>query len=143
MSDLRITEAFLYMDYLVGAGRGRRAASRISRWPMAPRLERQPRGFLSLGWDARGGFLPGCPRGAASGEAGLTGRGAAGTGGHGGTAGDGATLRAPLRSPGAGLSFRGSPEFSALRSAELQVLLKSHKQNGSLSAPQVRSFGCY
>lgn len=48
MSDLRITEAFLYMDYLVGAGRGWRVASRISRWPVAPRLELQPLGWLSF-----------------------------------------------------------------------------------------------
>lgn len=109
MSDLRITEAFLYMDYLVGAGRGRHVASRISRWPMAPCLEQQPLGFLSLGWDALGCFLPGLAlRGGVGGEAGLTGKGAEGTGG---TAGDGATLPAPLRAPGAGLSFRGSWSF--------------------------------
>lgn len=109
MSDLRITEAFLYMDYLVGAGRGRHVASRISRWPMAPCLEQQPLGFLSLGWDALGCFLPGLAlRGGVGREAGLTGKGAEGTGG---TAGDGATLPAPLRAPGAGLSFRGSWSF--------------------------------
>lgn len=139
MSDLRITEAFLYMDYLVGAGRGRHVASRISRWPMAPCLEQQPLGFLSLGWDALGCFLPGLAlRGGVGGEAGLTGKGGDrrdyGRWGH-----------APRASPRSRRRtfFPGKLEFSALPLAELQVLLKSHKQNGLLSAWQVRSFGRY
>ncbi|KAJ8778452.1 hypothetical protein J1605_013639 [Eschrichtius robustus] len=71
MSDLRITEAFLYMDYLQA---------------------------LELCWDSEG--------------------------------------RQPRRR---GRSSEGVVELTA----ELQVLLKSHNQNGLLSARQLRSFGCY
>lgn len=52
MSDLRITEAFLYMDYLVGVGQGWRVASRIPMCTMSLRLGEQRFCFLSLGWDA-------------------------------------------------------------------------------------------
>ena len=58
MSDLRITEAFLYMDYLVGAGQGWPVASRTPTCPMSLRLEEQPFCFLSLGWDAFGVLSP-------------------------------------------------------------------------------------
>lgn len=58
MSDLRITEAFLYMDYLVGAGQGWRVASRTPTCPMPLRLEEEPFCFLSLGWDAFGVLSP-------------------------------------------------------------------------------------
>lgn len=57
MSDLRITEAFLYMDYLVGAGQGWRVACRTPACPVCLRLEVQPC-FLSLGWDAFGALSP-------------------------------------------------------------------------------------
>lgn len=58
MSDLRISEAFLYMDYLVGAGQGWRVAPRTPACPMSLRLEEQPFCFLSLGWDAFGVLSP-------------------------------------------------------------------------------------
>ena len=58
MSDLRISEACLYMDYLVGAGQGWRVAPRTPACPMSLRLEEQPFCFLSLGWDAFGVLSP-------------------------------------------------------------------------------------
>lgn len=87
MSDLRITEAFLYMDYLVGAGQGWRVVSRNPTCPMSLRLEEQPFYLLSLGWDAFGVLPPAACSGTVLGHGGavsgaegvveLTGKGAA------------------------------------------------------------------
>lgn len=71
MSDLRISEAFLYMDYLVGAGQGWRVAPRTSTCPMSLRLEEQPFCFLSLGWDAFGVLSPAASSGAVPGLGGV------------------------------------------------------------------------
>lgn len=85
MTDLQITEAFLYMDYLVSVGKGWHVASRTPTCPLSPRLEEQPFCFLSLGWDALGFFLPQPAlelpldsEGRAGGVVVLTGKGAAG-----------------------------------------------------------------
>lgn len=169
MSDLRITEAFLYMDYLVGAGRGWRVASRTPTCPVSLRLEEQPFCLLALGWDAFGVLSPAACSGA------VLGLGAAAGGAEEGVVeltGKGVAPAAPLlgegvlgvperwgRGGGASSAcdpvlcfplcslqrtfFPGRQEFSALPLAELQVLLKSHNQNGLLSARQPRSFGCY
>lgn len=51
MTDLRIPEAFLYMDYLVGAGTRRRVARRTRRAQGPPAGDSPP--ALSPGRDAR------------------------------------------------------------------------------------------
>ena len=164
MSDLRISEAFLYMDYLVGAGQGWRVAPRTSTCPMSLRLEEQPFCFLSLGWDAFGVLSPAasselcrdsegwqlrrCDR-SSQGVVELTGKGAArasgslGRGAHGRSPRDGAAAAGRLL-PVVGFLllcvllqrtfFPRKQEFPPVPLAELQVLLKSHNRNGLLSA---------
>ena len=169
MSDLRITEAFLYMDYLVGAGQGWRVASwvRRARCPSAWRnslfafflWDGMPLGFfllqpaLELCWDPEGRLagqrwvaeLTG--KGAAPATA-LRGEGRAGAAREKGPRRWGRPLPeiglfASLCAPCRGLSFPGGRSFLLSLLAELQVLLKSHNQNGLLSARQPQSFGCY